>query len=309
MSTLQETVYYLLFFYSTYYFLSINGLHSELCSRGNISCAESDLTKIYWNLNGLHQEDPDLIKAIRQYVLVPPDPLPLSMSGPPMKKHLMGQFGQVEVVEEMMLMKKNGFFIEAGAACGEKFSNTLYLELIHKWTGLLVEPNPDLLKLLYSKHRNGWILPHCLSPTPYVQVMDFDVSNYVSGLILEGKIKPSMMDSDFYEKKPKDYEREIKVQCFPLYSVLKALENPKIDYFSLDIEGAEYAVLKTLPWKHVDISVLSVEINHAGEIFDGNRYDIGQFLEDSGYKYIGTKWIDDFYLNKKYMESLKINNN
>ena len=36
--------------------------------------------------------------------------------------------------------------------------------------------------------------------------------------------------------------RTIKVQCFPIYSVLKAIGNPKIDYFSLDIEGTELQV-------------------------------------------------------------------
>ena len=36
--------------------------------------------------------------------------------------------------------------------------------------------------------------------------------------------------------------RKITVQCFPPYSVLKAIGNPMIDYFSLDIEGPEYQV-------------------------------------------------------------------
>ena len=36
--------------------------------------------------------------------------------------------------------------------------------------------------------------------------------------------------------------RKITVQCFPLYSVLKAIGNPVIDYFSLDIEGPEFQV-------------------------------------------------------------------
>jgi hypothetical protein len=34
--------------------------------------------------------------------------------------------------------KKNGFFIEAGAFDGELFSNTLYLEKMRDWTGILV---------------------------------------------------------------------------------------------------------------------------------------------------------------------------
>ena len=36
----------------------------------------------------------------------------------------------------------------------------------------------------------------------------------------------------------------MRVQCFPLYSILLALGNPTVHYFSLDIEGAELAVLK-----------------------------------------------------------------
>ena len=51
-----------------------------------------------------------------------------------------------------------------------------------------------------------------------------------------------------------------KMQCLPLYSMLMALDNPIVDYMSLDIEGAEEAVLKTIPWDKVDIKVISLEI-------------------------------------------------
>ena len=44
-----------------------------------------------------------------------------------------------------------------------------------------------------------------------------------------------------------------KVTCVPLYSLLLALDNPTVDYMSLDIEGAELSVLKTVPWESVDI--------------------------------------------------------
>ena len=40
---------------------------------------------------------------------------------------------------------------------GELISNTLYFELKYGWTGLLVEPNPDELRELYSKHRKSTI--------------------------------------------------------------------------------------------------------------------------------------------------------
>ena len=37
---------------------------------------------------------------------------------------------------------KNGFFIEAGSYDSEQHSDSLYWELKHGWTGLLVEPDP-----------------------------------------------------------------------------------------------------------------------------------------------------------------------
>ena len=41
-----------------------------------------------------------------------------------------------------------------------------------------------------------------------------------------------------------------------LLSLLLAMDNPKVNYFSLDIEGAELQVLRSVPWHLVDIEVL-----------------------------------------------------
>lgn len=47
----------------------------------------------------------------------------------------------------------------------------------------------------------------------------------------------------------------IKSTCLPLYSILLSMGNPIVDFFSLDIEGAEHLVLKTIPWDKVHIRV------------------------------------------------------
>ena len=73
-----------------------------------------------------------------------------------------------------------------------------------------------------------------------------------------------------------------KFQCFPLVSVLMALTNegpesgsrdhsrpirgPRVNLLSLDIEGAEFEVFKTIPWDKVDIEVIVTELVHAGEV-------------------------------------------
>ena len=43
-------------------------------------------------------------------------------------------------------------------------------------------------------------------------------------------------------------------------SLLLALGNPKVNYFSLDIEGAELQVLRSLPWKLVNIEVNNMKL-------------------------------------------------
>ena len=78
-----------------------------------------------------------------------------------------------------------------------------------------------------------------------------------------------------------------------------ALGNPHIDYFSLDIEGAELVMLKTLPFDEISITLMDIEINHAGVIFPGTRQDIRRFFEGHGLNFVRTVTIDDFFYNRK----------
>jgi len=176
------------------------------------------------------------------------------------------------------VIKPEGFFIEAGAGDGEIISNSLYFELIYKWTGLLVEPNPDFHEALISKHRNAWILPHCLSTKTTPVIVEFFADLLTGGIIHEDTgEKISNVKSDGQMR------RQIRVQCFPLYSVLKAIGILNVDYFSLDIEGPEFQVLKTVPWDLVNINVLGIETEHAGKVFEGSEDDISNYLDSVGY--------------------------
>ena len=47
----------------------------------------------------------------------------------------------------------------------------------------------------------------------------------------------------------------VTIQCFPFYSVLLAVGRTRIDFFSLDVEGHELQILKTIPWHKVDMKV------------------------------------------------------
>ena len=88
---------------------------------------------------------------------------------------------------------------------------------------------------------------------------------------------------------PRDMRSTYTQHCYPLYSLLQALGNPRqrgdlslvgisyvfLDLLSLDIEGAELAVLKTVPWHSVDIELIMIEINHSDKMAEW-RYLIGR---------------------------------
>ena len=101
---------------------------------------------------------------------------------------LEGQFGQPAYLD-MVLFKgqvKNGFFVEAGADDFETGTNTLYFEMKHGWTGLLVEPNPTIFPLGFAKQRKAWGAGTCLGRDFIGGSRNFDIfSSKVPNIILQ----------------------------------------------------------------------------------------------------------------------------
>lgn len=49
-------------------------------------------------------------------------------------------------------------------------------------------------------------------------------------------------------------------QCIPLYTMLLALNQTVIDWFSLDVEGSEMEILRGLPFDKVTIKVKVIKL-------------------------------------------------
>ena len=133
-----------------------------VCENSNESCEKEEVS-IYSELNGLEKNDPKLIQALKNDILLKPKNAKLNLKHGAFPKILKGQYGQPYEVEDILKKhkiwkkikkrKQPGFFIEAGASGGEYLSNSLYFEVKHNWTGLLVEASPDFLEELTNKNR------------------------------------------------------------------------------------------------------------------------------------------------------------
>lgn len=186
------------------------------------------------DFHNVAQEDPQLVSYIREkHLRPPPSPQPFT-AGQTTYKAV-----PVPEIAQLFKWKKGGVFIEGGAYRHNGTSETEWLEKSLDWRGLLIQPDPQDFNILLSRNRTKSHAANvCLSPTPNPKQVSFR--------------QPPINQSE------QDTTVLIRVQCFPLYSLLLAYNATTIDFLSLSAEKAEFQVLKTLPFSRVRIKVISV---------------------------------------------------
>ena len=96
-------------------------------------------------LNCLHQEDDDLISVLKTEYLDQPSTEEYNTSIITSPGPASYSTNREEIFLDKVVFKEkvqNGFFVEAGASDFVTGSNSLWFEMAHHWTGVLVEPNP-----------------------------------------------------------------------------------------------------------------------------------------------------------------------
>lgn len=140
-------------------------------------------------------------------------------------------------------LPSRGFFIEAGAHDGFFQSNTYYLEKFKNWSGVLIEPIPELYKECIRQRPQAEVFNCALVPFDYrdpkIKIVSADTMSFVKR---EGQFQ------DLRLKMAKTWVKtnEISVPARTLTSILDELKVSTIDFLSLDVEGFELDVLKGL---------------------------------------------------------------
>ncbi|CAH1773031.1 unnamed protein product, partial [Owenia fusiformis] len=229
--------------------------------------------------------DGQLVEYIRENWIHSPSVDVLDISEP--LDHDFSQFGQSKVIDKLLNAKTRGFFIECGAMNGKDLSNTLYFERFRKWTGILVEPHPESFSDLIKLKRNAYAANILLCPSNEQRKLPFIYQSMRPGYSALKDIN-MMRDDDIVNA------YKLQIQCFTVYTLLRAVGTKYVDYFSLDVEGAEMAVLKTIPFDKVYIKVFTIEFKfNDGHVKDTRKSlerltEFRQFFKQTGlYKEVG----------------------
>ena len=163
----------------------------------------------------------------------------------------------------------NSTFIEVGAHNGITQSNTILLENINDWTGILIEPSKILENDLKSNRPNS-IIEMCA------------VSNFNG--VISGDFNGQLMSS-IEGKRWKEYyllngieQPSISVSCHTLTDICKKHNLLNINFCSIDVEGNEYNVLEGIDFDTININYFLIEI------YEFDRDNIINFMKNKGYE-------------------------
>lgn len=173
----------------------------------------------------------------------------------------------------------NGIYVEVGANDGRSFSNTYVLEKTKNWSGILIEP--ILHKHFESKrhrdnNRNRFIYGACVDSNYPEAFVKLYYSNLMTTSDFGKSFEWALAGDQFLRE-----EESILPFWSPavkLEQVLKAEGISKVDFLSIDVEGAELNVLRGIDFETTDIDLILIESTENSETIS--------FLKELNYQHI-----------------------
>jgi len=210
------------------------------------------------------------------------------------------QAGQDRTAAKLLRMRRGGFFLDLAANEPVILSNSRTLERDLGYTGICIEANPFYWGALARVRSGCAVVGAAISSdlgTVKFRAFKARGQSRNSGIVggeLDNKALGKGAGHDAW------YEFE--AQTVSLGDVLRGLKAPpQLDYFSLDIEGAELLAMRTFPWADFRFSVLTVE---------RPKPELQNLLEQNGYTYLcdhgmfgDQTWVDSKELSKGPLKS------
>lgn len=202
------------------------------------------------------------------------------------------QYGQDEILDHIFKYKFFGFFLDIGAHDGISYSNSYFFEKYRHYSGLCFEPNPDVYFKLKNNRKCECIKAAISDKTEIVKfTKGTGYTEMLSGIT-------NFRENKHIARVNRDISihggeiTEIEVQAFNLNEILNQRNIIMIDFLSIDIEGGELVVLKSIDFKKIHIKAIIVEIN-----FPEIKSQISNYLRPQGFRFLCNTGSDGIYIN------------
>lgn len=174
---------------------------------------------------------------------------------------------------------KNGVYVDVGAHDGISINNTLYFEKNNNWTGINIEPIKNVFDKLVINRPNNINLncAVCNNDGETDFLCNTGYTEMISG------IKDNFDIRHIYRLQRENKEtgsttQVIKVTTKKLETILDENNIKHINYLSIDVEGAEFEVIKSINFDKVFIDVIG---------FENNYHDVSvhivEYLQNKGF--------------------------
>jgi len=198
------------------------------------------------------------------------------------------QIGQDKFIDDLFKGKYRGYFLDIGSNDGITGNNTYFFEKYRNWTGVCIEPNPDVFEKLKQNGRK--IVLNAAIFNDDRQSVNFQcLSGYTE--MLSGIVECfDQTHKDRIERELKMYggtSNIIEVKCCRLSKLTDKLNIHHVDYCSIDVEGAEMSVLQSIDFDNTYIHCFSVENNNGTD-------EVRNFMKTKGYSCTKLEFDDIF---------------
>lgn len=184
----------------------------------------------------------------------------------------------------------NGFYLELGALDGVWMSNSYWFDNCLGWKGVLIEAQPTAVTKLLKNRPHATILDEAVCAEE--GEIDFvGTDNGVSGDVSQ---MPDAFIRDHHRGWEHGRDEVHKVKCGPLSKKLAKLGITHIDFWTLDVEGAEWSVLSTFDWDAVSIHVLVIENDKNEAVEKPRRHEL---LKSKNFELRGTLVNNELWVN------------
>lgn len=195
--------------------------------------------------------------------------------------------------ESVFIGLKNGFFVDVGAHDGISINNTLYFEKYNNWTGINIEPIKSVYdRLIVNRPTNiNLNLAVCNNDGTTEFYCNVGYTEMISGI--KDDFDQRHLNRLANENQQKGSTPEvIIVNTKKLETIFDENNVQHVNYLSIDVEGAEFEVIKSINFDKVFIDVIGFENN-----YNDVSIPIIKYLENHNFVVIHLS-LDIFMINK-----------